>query len=524
MRRELKEVLLALAGDTVEFEIRRHWASEFTARGEYSSNIALVLAAKIKDNPHRIAEKLASGFLLKGVDCVASKGFLNFRMNDETLHSSLTRALSEGNRYGASDVLKGQRINVEFVSADPTGPLHLAHGRIAVAGDALCNLLALAGADVTREYFLNDNEKSSKLRLLGESVAAHYNRSFGRDAEAPEGLLDDVFVRAVAARLAKHNGESLFLREKDERLAVFVHEAREAAVENQKETLRALGVTFDIWTSESSLSGEGRIASMLERLDKAGYLYEKDGTLWLKTTAFGDEADRTLRRANGQYTYLASDIAYHAYRFERGFDQLVNIWTAQHEQYLARTHAALSAAGYPADNLHVLVCENTQLSRDGATSDSELTLGDALKEVDGISLRFLWLLPEWNEFVGIELDSARRDDESNPAYAARLLPSRLKTLENAAAALPDGGAAQWNEAERQLARLVALWPDEAAQAAQEHRPQRVARFVLELADVVRRLLTEMRPSRNTSVELLRGGHVVAVNALRALGMEARDQF
>lgn len=523
MRRELKEALLALANEVAEFEIRRHKTTEFTARGEYSSNIAFVLAAKIKNNPHTIAQRLQSGFLLRGVDCTMSKGFLNFRMNDETLQNSLARALSEGDRYGSSSVLKGQRINVEFVSADPTGPLHLAHGRIAVAGDALCNLLALAGGDVTREYFLNDNEKSSKLRLLGESVAAHYNRSFGRDEEAPEGMLDDVFVRGVAARLAKHNGESFFLRSKADRLAVFAHEAREAAVENQKETLRTLGVAFDVWTSESLLSGEGRIAAILERLEKAGYLYEKDGALWLKTTAFGDEADRTLRRANGEYTYLASDIAYHAYRFERGFNQLVNIWTAQHEQYLARTRAALSAADYPADNLQVLVCENTQLLRDGAASDGELTLNDALKEVDHVSLRFLWLLPEWNEPVSIDLDNARRDDESNPAYAARLLPSRLKTLENAAAALPDGDA-PWNEAERQLARLVALWPDEAAQAAQERRPQRVARFVLELADVVRRLLTEMRPSRNTSVELLRAGHVVAVNALRALGMEARDQF
>lgn len=526
MRQVLREALLALTGEPVEFEVRRHAVNEFTARGEYFSNIAFVLAAKIKDTPQNVAEKLQSGFIVAGVDCMASKGFLNFRMNDETLHHSITCALSEGDRYGASDALQGQRINVEFVSADPTGPLQLAHGRIAVAGDALCRLLALAGANVTREYFLNDNEKSSKLRLLGESVAAHYNRSFGRDEEAPEGMLDDAFVRGVAARLAKHNGESFFLRSREERLAVFAHEAREAAVESQKETLRELGVAFDVWSSESALGQEGRIAAILERLQSAGYLYEKGGALWLKTTDLGDEADRTLRRANGEYTYLASDIAYHAYRFERGFDQLVNIWTAQHQQYLARTHAALLAAGYPAENLHVLVCENTQLLRDGSAQDGEreLTLNDVLREVEAPSLRFLWLLPEWNEFVGIELESARRDDESNPAYAARLVPSRLKTLADAAAALPAGDDVQWNEAERQLARLIAIWPDEAAQAAQERRPQRVARFVLELADVVRLLLTEMRPSRNTSVELLRAGHVVAVNALRALGIEARDRF
>lgn len=528
MREKLRGALQEAAGSAVEFELRRHRTDEFTARGEYSSNLAFVLAAKIKSTPQMVAERLQSDFLLPGVDCITSKGFLNFRMNDETLHESLTRAVNEGENYGASEALKGQRINVEFVSADPTGPLQLAHGRIAVTGDALCRLLALAGADVTREYFLNDTESSSKLRLLGESVAAHYNRVFGREEEMPEGALDDAFVREVAAQIAARDGNSFLLRPDAERISVFAHEAREAAVESQKQTLRALGVAFDVWTSESALSGDGRVAAIVARLQKAGHLSEKEGALWLKTSAFGDEADRALQRANGQYTYLASDIAYHAYRFERGFDQLVNIWTVEHEQYLARTHAALLAADYPAQNLNVLVCENTQLTRDGAAQDGEreFLLNDALEEVDAQALRFLWLLPEWNEFAAIELDVAQRDDESNPSYAARLLPSRLKTLERQenAAGQAETGAVQWNEAERQLARLVALWPGEAAQAAHERRPQRVARFVVELSGVVRQLLVQARPDRNPSAELLRAGHVVAVNALRVLGIEAREQF
>jgi arginyl-tRNA synthetase len=527
MRENLRAFLSELGGTEVEVEIRRHPPRDFATRGEYSSNLPLVLAPRVGSTPDAVAAQLQSKFSMPGVVCTAQKGFLNFRMNDKELHEHIDQALDEGERYGGSTPASGRRVNVEFVSADPSGPLHLAHGRIAVAGDALCRLLSFSGADVTREYFLNDDETSAKMRLLGESVAAHYVRHFGHDEEMPEGVLADVFVHNVAQNIAEREGNALLLKPDAERISTFAHAAREAAVESQRQTLRALNVHFDVWNSESALMRDGRLESVVTRLQNAGHVYEKDGALWLQSTAFGDEADRPLRRKSGEWTYLASDIAYHAFRFERGFDLLINIWTSQHEQYVSRTHAALEAAGYPAQNLEVAVCEDTLLLRDGV-AQRELLLDDALEIVEAETLRFLWLLAPWNEVAKIEMETARRDDESNPAYAARLLPSRLNTLlreaENCASGELQNPAPEWSEPQRQLARLVALWPDEVALAANERRPQRVARFVSELAEATQQMLHASRPGGSTPAPLLRAAHTVATNALRVLGMKPTDQF
>ncbi len=532
MRDTLRAALEKCVGQKIQFEVRRQQAKDFPIRGEYSSNIALVMAARIKSTPaavfDELIQQLQRDLQLQNINCIFSQGFLNFSMNDDLLHNSIARALTEKQRYGASDKMARQRVNVEFVSADPTGPLHLHHARIAVAGDALCRLLAFQSADVTREYFLNDIESSSKMRLLGESVAAFYLREFGREQDLPEGALDDEFVHQVASQIAAREGNKFLLRPDSERTSLFAHEAREAAVQNQKESLRALNVNFDVWSSESALYRDGRVASVIEKLQNAGHVYESGGALWLKTTSFGDEADRPLKRKSGDYTYLASDIAYHAYRFERGFDLLINLWTAQHQQYLARTRAALSAAQYPVEKLEGITCESTRLLRDGSAigeSENAVNLQIAFDEIDPQNLRFLLLLVDWNEVANIEIETARRDDESNPAYAARLLPSRLSTLIGQSEAASEHSEIEnWTDSERQLARFVAIWPDEVATATSERRPQRVARFVLEMAQTVRELLSASQAARSTPVALLRAAHVTSENALRVLGIEPRDRF
>lgn len=528
MRESVRAALQEIAEARGRFEVRRHRVEEFAARGEYSSNIAFLLAKTSRKAPPVVAEQIKNRFFLPGIDCVSSdRGFLNFRMNDETLLNRASRAVLEGERYGAGESLAGQRINMEFVSADPTGPLHLVHGRIAVAGEALCRVLEFQGAAVTREYFLNDVEDSSKMRLLGESVAAQYSRIFGHEEERPEGVLEDIFVRHVAEEIAQRDGNRFLLHPENERVTLFAHAALEAAVEDQKKTLKTLGIPFDVWSSESTLIADGRIDAVVSRLQDAGHIEEKNGVLWLKTSTFGDETDRPLRRANGQYTYLASDIAYHIARFERGYDRLINIWTAEHAPYPPRTRAGLLAAGYPAERLEVLICATTRFLRDNSLFDGDFLLDDALKTIDAESLRFLLLLPEWQEAAQIEIEMASRDDESNPAYAARLLPSRLSTLLQQAQA-QEGSANNAKpfatQAERSLASLVALWPEEAALAASELRPQRVAEFVLEMADATRQLLTDLRPDNTPSVKLLSAAHRTAGVALRLLGMQPKDNF
>lgn len=520
--RSLEEIAARQWEEPLSFQVRRCAPADF-GRGVYASNIAHVLAAKIGSDPNAVADKIEREWPHRDMPVGSERGFLNFRMSDDVFTSAVRQALEQGRDYGTSKALAGRRVNVEYVSADPTGPLTLQHARIAATGDALCRLLEGQGAVATREYFLNDNETSSKLKLLGESVAALYQEAFGRDASPPEGALRDSFTRAVARDLAAQSGNSLLLLPEGELTSQCAHQARETAVEVQKQALRKFGSFFDVWTSESALSRDHLVENVLAKLRETGHSYEKNGVVWLASTKFGDEADRPLVRADG-YTYLAADIAYHAYRFERSFDLLFNIWTGEHRQYVARTHAALAAAGFPEDKLEVLICEDVTLLRDGEpvqVEEGEPSLDDALEEIEPATLRFILLLEDAQEPLRLEIENARRDDESNPGYAARLLPSRLGTLLRQAEA---GGAGESGEAEKQLARFVALWPDELEMAAQDRCPQKVARFVLEMSDAVRGLAASGGSDVGASPETLRAALTVAENALRSLNIEPQARF
>ncbi|HVF10435.1 MAG TPA: DALR anticodon-binding domain-containing protein [Abditibacteriaceae bacterium] len=567
------EGALTLAEETLSFRELPPFVVERApaGRGDFASNAALVLAAAVGMPGAAVAallgEHLQQSEVWRGArvfQVEEANGFLNFRFDDNFLGEQIARALREGARYGSGTALAGTRINVEFVSTDPTGPLPFGAGRIAATGEALCRLLEFQGAAVTREFFLNDTETSSKMRLLGESVAAFYLQAFGHGGDArpprPEGALEDDFVRDVAASIVQREGNSYLLVPEAERAAAFAHQAREAAVAAQQRTLRDFGVRFDVWTSEEALRREGRIAAVVRKLQERGQLYVREDTLWLRSTEFGDETDRPLVRSNGEPSYLAADIAYHCFKFERGFDLLLNIWTAQHRPYVARTRAALRAAGCDANRLEVLLCENARLLRDGAFLASgrdggHPTLEQALQDIDAATLRFWFLQRNWDDISEIDLESARRADETNPAYAARLAPARLGTmirqLEALPATAPDpepaaesstASSTAWSTEERELARLVALWPDEAETAARERQPQRVARFVVEIAAVVRRLLaaetgnaearnaesqnqeSQNQESRRARLPLLRAAQITVSNALRALGIEPDEKF
>jgi len=517
-------------------------------RGDFASNAALVLAAAVGMTGSEVAPLLCEYLQCTDVwrgsqvfQVEEANGFLNFRFDDNFLAEQIARAAREGTRYGSGTVLAGTRINVEFVSTDPTGPLPFWAGRIAAAGESLCRLLEFQGADVTREFFLNDIETSAKMRLLGESVAAFYLQAFGHANEArlahPEGALEDDFVRGVAASIVQREGNSYLLVPDAERAAAFAHQAREAAVAAQRKTLGDFGVRFDVWTSEEALQREGRIASVVRKLQERGQVDVREDTLWLRTTDFGDEADRPLVRSNGESSYLAADIAYHCFRFERGFDLLLNIWTAQHRPYVARTRAALRAAGCDANRLEVLLAGNARLLRDGelltaGRDGGAVTLQEALHDIDADTLRFWFLQRDWDDVLEIDLELARREEESYPAYAARLAPTRFGTMIRQLEALPEDGEAggqstALTDEERELARLVAMWPDEAETAACERKPQRVARFVLEIATAVRHLLAAdngSSQSRRECLPLLRATQVTVSNALRTLGIEADEKF
>ena len=509
--------------------------------GEFSSNAPLCAARELRQSPAQIGQTLLKQLepeFQGRIELVA--GRLNFFMSDNSIVEALERAAREGAHYGSGDALRGQRILVEYVSSDPTGPLPFAAGRRAVVGEAICRLLEEQSARVTREFYLNDATTSSKNRLLGEGVANYYLKAFGQNAPAPDGAFDNAFVRAVAADLTRRDGAKWLGVSASERLAACSAAALQAAIESQRATLESLGTKFDDWVSETAMRNDGRVAAAIETLKSRGQTYENAGALWLKTSDFGDEADRVLQRGDGSPTYFAGDIAYHLWKAERDFDAVINVWNATHELYVKRTLAALRAAGAPVEKFEFVIVEGAALKRDGVPlrlglSGSEILMNEELGELDGDRLKWFFARTPPEKTAEVDIETAARDDETNPAYAVQLLPSRLARLmreaqgrapQNAGAKI-EASEIEWSAGERELARLVALWPDTAHEATARRSPALVANFALEMAHATRDLLSATAPSAAPGalrLELLRAAGFVAAAALKILGIEARDRF
>ena len=536
LRQALEKLDHARPGElSVSRAVREEW-------GEFSSS-ALLRSKRTGAEFGELATRLCEALLLEWPGTVQIReGRLNFHMSEASIRDALEQATREGTHYGAGEALAGQRILVEFVSTDPTGPLPFTAGRGAAVGEALARLLVLQGARVTREFYLNDATTSSKVKLLGESVAAWVGEAFGLPAARTEGILDDAFVRGVAAELSRREGHRLLALTPEERLTLCSRAALEAAVNSQRATLEQFGVRFDEWVSERELTRTGRVEKLLRDFREQGLVEEREGALWLVSSRFGDDADRPLVRENGELTYLTGDIAYHLWKAERGFDICLDLWTPEHQPYVQRTKAALRAAGAEVERFEFLICQGAALKRDGVPlrlgiSGGMLVLEEELKELDRDTLKFLFLQTEMKRIAEVDLETARRDDESNPAYAVRLTPARLgRLLREAQAHLgpaPEARqfAAEWASAERTLARLVVLWPAEAETAALRRDPARVARFALELATAVRDLGRLYGPVSDLGlaplsdrVVLLRAAAIVVANVLRSLGLEPDDRF
>lgn len=543
---------LRVAAESAGFEVERadvrraKRASVGWARADYTSALPRTLAARANLSPHEVARRLL-GELDSVPNCIMSEenGFLNVRLSDTALRDGVARALREGDAFGASDALRGENINVEFVSADPTGPLSFEAARGAFGGESVCRLLELAGARVSREFFLNDDETSHKLRLLGESVGAFYAAMLeNRKPTLPEGALRDAWVQNVGERIARNEGSAFATLPTGERALIFARRAREAAVSSQRATLSKLGIRFDEWTSETAVLSEGRVTSTLSRLRERGYATERDGALWLRATAFGDSSDRPLVRANGRPTYLAVDIAYHLFKIERGFTRVIDVWTREHAPYFERTQAALRALGADVSRVEVLLCAGARASRDGALvsqgAGGAFTLDEGLQECDSDALRFAMLMRPMSEPLDVDLEFCARDDEANPSYGARLLPARLRMLLEASVSggvAADVGvvnpgivsrasqAATPSEPERDLMRLIAVWPDEALSAARKRAPQRIASYLMELVEAAQQLAREgFHADSPERTNILRAAQITSSNALRVLGVTVNTRF
>lgn len=462
--------------------------------GDFATNFAMQSAKVFRMNPRKIAEELAKrmeGDWLERTE-VAGPGFLNFYLKSNVLYDSFRKIFEAGEGYGQLPAKDAERIQVEYVSANPTGLLHVGHGRGAAVGSALVNLLRAAGYPVESEYYIND--AGNQMDNLAMSVNARYLELLGKTVEFPENGYHGADIIDTAKRIIKKDGDKYLGLEEKERLAIFKNLAYQEKLAALKEDLEAFHVTFDKWFSERTLHPDA-IHEAVDALKKNGNIYEEGGALWLKSTSYGDDKDRVVIRENGVPTYLAADIAYHRNKFERGFGKLINIWGADHHGYVCRVKAAMSALGYDAAHLEVLLLQMVSLYRGGELvkmskrTGESVTLNELMEEVGTDAARYFFLMRSLDSQLDFDLDLAKKQSNENPVYYIQYAHARICSIHRQAeeVGLALGERPQMelltDETEIALIKKIEEYAEEVDRAAAEYAPQRIARYAYDLASL-----------------------------------------
>jgi len=448
MKQEIKNLIYKALkqayqkGDLPSSEFPKVEIEEPKARmhGDFSTNIAMIMASSQKMAPRKIAESIInhmddSGSIILKVE-IAGPGFINFYLRRSAWHPVLQRVYEQGERYGSSNMGNHEKIQVEFVSSNPTGPLHVGHGRGAAVGDSVGNILSFCGYDVQKEYYINDSGR--QINTLGRSVFLRYRELFGEKIEFPATCYQGDYIRDVAIKIKDADGNK-FLgpdNKKDEERAVS-YCARLAAkeiLEGIRQDLDSFGVRFEKWFSEQSLYDSGMVNSVINDFKKKKIIYEKDGALWFKTSDFGDEKDRVVVKKNGEKTYFASDIAYHQEKYERGFDLVIDVWGADHHGYIPRMSASVQASGRDKNQFHVILVQLVNLLRGGepvamSTRAGEfVTLKDVISEVGSDAARFIFLTRNYDSPLDFDLELAKEKTSDNPVYYVQYVHARISSI------------------------------------------------------------------------------------------------
>ncbi|MGZ8599009.1 MAG: arginine--tRNA ligase [Actinomycetota bacterium] len=472
--------------------------------GDFATNLALAIAKRAGRPPREVAvllkEHLPPSDVVKGVE-VAGPGFLNFRLANAWLHDALRSAVERGDAYGRVEP-NGGRVQVEFVSANPTGPLHVGHARNAALGDALARLLEAAGWRVEREYYFND--AGGQMDRFGASVEARYLQLVGRDAEVPEDGYHGTYVTDLARSILDEEGPGLGDLPPQDRLVRLREEGVRRALEEIRSTLDRFGVTFDVYTSEADLSARGEIDAAVERLRASGHAYEAEGAVWFRSTDFGDDKDRVVIRSNGQHTYFGADCAYLVDKFGRGFDHVVYVWGADHHGDVARVRGAARALGFEPDAVEIVLYQWVSFLRDGEPvamskrAGTFIALDELIDEVGTDATRFHLLMFGNDATMSFDIDAVKRQSMDNPVYYVQYGHARIASILRKAG---DRGvelrpvadvdlSPLLQESELDLLRAIADVPAEIARAAELRAPHRLTHASQELASRFHRFYTE----------------------------------
>ena len=403
--------------------------------GDYASNIALAIAKLVGRPPQSIAQDIVASLQpdpqwIDRVD-VVSPGFINFRLTNEWLWDGLRRIHEEGTAYGRIDLGKGKSVQIEFVSANPTGPLNVVSARAAAVGDALANILTSVGYTVEREYYVNDAGR--QMDLLTESVDAAYHRLLGIEVPTPDDGYHGEYIEGLARIILKGDGKYVKM-DASERKTIFRTLILEEILKSQRECLEQFRLVYDVWFSERELRETGALDNVLSKLSKDGYVYERDGAIWFTSTNFGDEKDRVLVMSNEQPTYFLSDIAYHQNKYERGFEWIIDLWGPDHHGHIARMKAAMEALGYEPETLELKIVQQVNLLQAGEKSKMSkregrlVSMNELINEVGVDVARFFFLMRKTNAHLDFDLDLAREHSDENPVYYIQYAHARICSI------------------------------------------------------------------------------------------------
>lgn len=512
--------------------------------GDFATNIAMKSARVAHCAPRNIAEAIIGQMQYDWLDKaeIAGAGFINFFLKNTVIYDTLKQILKAGSAYGKAPLREDDTVQVEYVSANPTGPLHVGHGRGAAYGSALVNLLRTAGYNVQAEYYIND--AGNQMDNLAASVNARYLMHFGVPAEIPEnGYHGHDIIETAEAIIAK-DGDAYLKMPEEERLSYFKERAYAEKLAALRRDLAAFNVQYDNWFSERTLH-PAAIEDVCETLKQRGKAYEKEGALWLKSTEYGDDKDRVIIRDNGVPTYLAADIAYHKNKYERGFKRLINIWGADHHGYVARVKASMTALGYDADQLEVLLLQMVSLFRNGQPvkmskrTGQAISLNELIEEVGADAARYFFIMRSLDTQLDFDLDLAKSHSNENPVYYIQYAHARIysiykQVMENGGTVPEDWYDVAWDTLqapqELELIKKMAAFPEEVQIAARERAPHRIAHFAHELASLFHnfynhcRIIQDDKDLEKARLALVTAVRITIAGCLSILGVSAPEKM
>ena len=513
------------------------------AHGDYSSNIAMQLTKVLRRNPREIASQIIEAIDKDAGNIdhveIAGPGFINLFLKKDAMTSIIKEVLEEDTHYGESNFGNGVKYNVEFVSANPTGDLHLGHAKGAAVGDCICRIMKAAGYDVTREYYIND--AGNQITNLALSLYARYMQALGYEKELPEDGYHGKDIIEIAKKIVEVEGDKYLQCDEKEAISYFRNLGTQHELEKIKDILNEYRVSFDVWFSETSLYEGNKVVPTIEKLKEKGYTYEAEGALWFRSTDFGDDKDRVLIKSDGSYTYLTPDIAYHLNKLNRGYEYLVDLLGADHHGYIARMKAAIQALGYNSDQLNidimqmVRMVENGEVVKMSKRTGNAVTIKDLIEDIGVDAARYFFVSKAASSPFDFDLGLAKSKSNENPVYYAQYAHARMCSIfaqaKNANIEIASEYGLLTHEKEIELVKHINEFRNEVAESAKARTPHKIANYIQRLAQLFHSFYNDCHVIDANNVELsaqrlalVKASQITLRNALNLLGVSAPEKM